>query len=86
MNSIGAKEHSEEMFHISSENQNHYGLNTEVLTVNERSSIQPDSILFIDSAVEDYQSLIDNLTNEIEVVILDSTTDGILQITKPKSF
>jgi len=66
---------SEEIFHISSENKNFYDqLNTKSLAEN-------NQILFIDSRIEDYQTLIDNLAQPAEIVILNSQQDGIFQIT-----
>lgn len=62
-----------------------YGLDPELLTNNDRGAIQYDRVLFIDSAIEDYQTLIDNLSQPIEVVILDSQRDGIVQITESLS-
>ena len=41
----------------------------------------PVTIVFIDSAVDEYQSLVDSAIPEAEVIILDSTYDGIDQIT-----
>ena len=41
-----------------------------------------NQILFIDSTVEDYQTLIDNLAQPAEVVVLDPQRDGIVQITE----
>jgi len=59
-----------------------YGLNAELLTdTSIQSSIEYNQILFIDSAIEDYQTLIDNLAQSTEVVILDSQRDGVVQIT-----
>ena len=39
------------------------------------------AIAFIDSAVENYQSLMAGITPEMEVIVLDSTMDGVTQIT-----
>ncbi|MEG4634801.1 DUF4347 domain-containing protein, partial [Microcoleus sp. AR_TQ3_B6] len=39
-------------------------------------------LIFIDSNVEDYQSLIDGISPNAEVIILDKTLDGIEQITQ----
>ncbi|PSB09561.1 hypothetical protein C7B62_12780 [Pleurocapsa sp. CCALA 161] len=41
-----------------------------------------DDLLFIDSAIENYQSLIDLATPSSEIVILDSLQNGIEQISK----
>jgi hypothetical protein len=51
------------------------------LTKNNQNSLQYEQIIFIDSTVEDYQTLIDNFTQPTEVVILDSQRDGVVQIT-----
>lgn len=40
------------------------------------------TIVFIDSAVDDYQSLVDGAIPEAEVIVLDSTQDGVTQITE----
>jgi hypothetical protein len=40
------------------------------------------SLVFIDSNVEDYQSLISDVSPNAEVIILDETLDGIEQITQ----
>jgi hypothetical protein len=37
------------------------------------------NIVFIDSRVTDYQSLIDSLTEPSKVFILDSESDGVAQ-------
>jgi hypothetical protein len=42
----------------------------------------PSTIVFIDSAVDDYQSLVDGAIPEAEVIVLDSTQDGVAQITE----
>jgi Ca2+-binding RTX toxin-like protein len=42
----------------------------------------PNTIIFIDSAVDKYQSLVDSAIPEAEVIVLDSTGDGITQITE----
>ncbi|MDJ0592306.1 MAG: DUF4347 domain-containing protein [Pleurocapsa sp. MO_226.B13] len=74
-NNSELEELSAEIFHISADNQNFdYGLNTELLT-------KSDRLLFIDPTVADYQTLIDNLSQPAEVVILDAELDGIAQIT-----
>ncbi len=39
------------------------------------------SILFLDPTIPDYQSLVDGLNPDIQLVILDPNQDGILQIT-----
>ena len=39
-------------------------------------------IVFIDSAVGDYQSLVDGANPEAKVFVIDSTRDGVSQITK----
>ncbi|MBD1810411.1 DUF4347 domain-containing protein, partial [Microcoleus sp. FACHB-DQ6] len=39
-------------------------------------------LVFIDSNVEDYQSLINGVSPNAEVIILDETLDGIEQITE----
>lgn len=46
------------------------------------SAIQSESMLFIDSAVKDYQVLLDNLTEPTEVILLDSQRNGLVQITE----
>ncbi|WP_293067833.1 MULTISPECIES: DUF4347 domain-containing protein [unclassified Moorena] len=40
------------------------------------------TIVFIDSGVDDYQSLVNGTVPEAEVIVLDSTQDGVEQITK----
>src|SRR4028118_825508 len=40
------------------------------------------TLVFIDSNVEDYQSLISGVSPNAEVIILDETLDGIEQITE----
>jgi hypothetical protein len=40
------------------------------------------NLVFIDSNVEDYQSLISGVSPNAEVIILDETLDGIEQITE----
>src|SRR4028118_1906146 len=40
------------------------------------------TLVFIDSKVEDYQSLISGVSPNAEVIILDETLDGIEQITE----
>lgn len=42
----------------------------------------PSTIVFIDSAVDDYQSLVNGAIPEAEVIVLDSTQDGVAQITE----
>ncbi|HEY9613407.1 DUF4347 domain-containing protein, partial [Allocoleopsis sp.] len=40
------------------------------------------TIVFIDSAVDEYQSLVNGAIPEAEVIVLDSTRDGVVQITQ----
>ena len=40
----------------------------------------PKSVIFVDSRVTDYQSLIDRLTEPAEVFVLDGASDGLTQI------
>ncbi len=40
------------------------------------------TIVFIDSGVDDYQSLVNGAVPEAEVIVLDSAQDGVEQITK----
>jgi len=40
------------------------------------------AVIFVDSSISDYQSLIDSRNANIEVILLDSTRDGIAQITE----
>ncbi|NEO75228.1 MAG: DUF4347 domain-containing protein [Moorea sp. SIO4G3] len=40
------------------------------------------TIVFIDSGVDDYQSLVNGTVPEAEVIVLDSTQDGVEEITK----
>ena len=40
------------------------------------------TIVFIDSGVDDYQSLVNGAVPEAEVIVLDSVRDGVEQITK----
>jgi hypothetical protein len=51
------------------------------LTNNNQNSLQYEQIVFIDSSVEDYQTLIDNFAQSTDFVILDSQHDGVVQIT-----
>ena len=62
-----------------------YGLEQEKLYQEGQNYSQYNQILFIDSTVKDYQTLIDNLNRPSEVVILDSQRDGIVQITNSLS-
>ncbi|NEP12654.1 MAG: DUF4347 domain-containing protein [Symploca sp. SIO2C1] len=48
----------------------------------ESPSKTSSTIVFIDSGVDDYQSLVDGAVPEAEVIVLDSAQDGIEQITK----
>ncbi|MEM8832505.1 MAG: DUF4347 domain-containing protein [Cyanobacteria bacterium P01_G01_bin.19] len=50
--------------------------------INDDLLTSSNQLLFIDSAVENYQILIDNLVESIEVVILDNRQDGVFQITE----
>ncbi len=43
-------------------------------------NIESKSIVFIDAAVPDYQTLVASINPEVEVVLLDSTRDGVEQI------
>ena len=52
------------------------------LGLNNITSESGDRLLFIDSAVEDYQSLINNLVEPTEVIVLDPQKDGISQISQ----
>ena len=55
-------------------------------TTESAAELQTQEIVFVDSGVEDYQTLVDDLLNNadanrnIEVVVLDSEKDGIKQI------
>ncbi|MEL7406657.1 MAG: DUF4347 domain-containing protein, partial [Cyanobacteria bacterium J06558_2] len=49
---------------------------------NQQPAISSQEIIFIDSAVADYQTLIDNLIEPIDVILLDGQRDGIIQITE----
>ena len=62
----------------------HYGLDSDLSSSNSQSMLQPEQLLFIDSAVKNYQGLIDNLAESAsaEVIILDSQQDGIVQISE----
>ncbi len=44
------------------------------------NSIESKSIIFIDAAVPDYQTLVAGIDTGVEVVLLDSTRDGVEQI------
>ncbi len=48
----------------------------------ESPSKTSSTIVFIDSGVDDYQSLVDGALPEAEVIVLDSAQDGVEQITK----
>jgi hypothetical protein len=51
------------------------------LSNNHQNSLQYEQIVFIDSSVEDYQTLIDNFAQSTDFVILDYQHDGVIQIT-----
>ncbi|MEM8723512.1 MAG: DUF4347 domain-containing protein [Cyanobacteria bacterium P01_G01_bin.39] len=51
-------------------------------TLNNQAASSIEQLLFIDSKVAEYQTLINNLTELTEVIILDEQRDGILQITE----
>ncbi|MEL6439459.1 MAG: DUF4347 domain-containing protein [Cyanobacteria bacterium J06621_8] len=68
---------------INSFQENHgYDLATAESSNNEQPAISSQEIIFIDSAVADYQTLIDNLIEPVDVILLDSQRDGIIQITE----
>ncbi|MEM7593193.1 MAG: DUF4347 domain-containing protein, partial [Cyanobacteria bacterium P01_A01_bin.83] len=50
--------------------------------MSEIAASSTEQLLFIDSGVAEYQTLIDNLTELTEVIILDEQRDGIEQITE----
>ncbi|MGD1919422.1 MAG: DUF4347 domain-containing protein, partial [Pleurocapsa sp.] len=54
---------------------NNHDISAELSNIN-------NQIIFIDSKVDDYQILIDNIINSTKIVILDSQQDGIFQITE----
>ena len=56
-----------------------YGLD---ILSNDNNNSGTNQLLFVDSNVQDYQTLIDNLAQPVDVVILDSQRDGITQITE----
>ncbi|MBN4005233.1 DUF4347 domain-containing protein [Nostoc sp. LPT] len=45
-------------------------------------NIQKTGILFLDSSVNNYEILLKNVVSEIEVIVLDSSQDGVEQITQ----
>ncbi|WP_375478733.1 DUF4347 domain-containing protein [uncultured Nostoc sp.] len=45
-------------------------------------NIQNTSILFLDSSVNNYEILLKNVVSEIEVIVLESSQDGVEQITQ----
>ncbi|MCP3999629.1 MAG: DUF4347 domain-containing protein, partial [Gammaproteobacteria bacterium] len=47
--------------------------------------IKTNAIVFVDSAVNDYQTLIDGISAETEVIILDAGRDGLQQMTEALS-
>ncbi|AOY83543.2 DUF4347 domain-containing protein [Moorena producens JHB] len=55
---------------------------TEVHKVLGSHSKTSSTIVFIDSGVDDYQSLVNGTVPEAEVIVLDSTQDGVEEITK----
>lgn len=55
-------------------------LELDIKDITGRDSTVREGILFVDSAVEDYQVLIDNSSVSTEVVVLDSDRDGLIQI------
>ena len=57
-----------------------HSLESSSFVASNSSAIQSEQILYIDSAVEDYQTLIDSLAVPTEVVLLDSQQDGLVQI------
>ena len=75
-----------------------YGLNLAETTSNEITQFDPisssnlelepiyendtSSLVFIDSGVEDIQTLTDNISGAAEVVVLDSDRDELLQISE----
>lgn len=50
------------------------------LTFDVTTSTASTSIIFIDSAVADYQTIIDNIDPSLEVIVLDPDSDGVEQI------
>lgn len=66
-------------------------INVSLPDSNENYELNPNyssinnQLLFIDSSVEDYQVLIDNLVEQTEVVILDNQQDGIVKIAETLS-
>ncbi len=67
--------------------------NSELLSLNINENYETNAglssinnqLLFIDSTVKDYQLLIDNLTEEVEIIIVDNKNDGIFQIAETLS-
>ncbi|NEO37855.1 MAG: DUF4347 domain-containing protein [Moorea sp. SIOASIH] len=55
---------------------------TEVHKALGSNSKTSSTIVFIDSGVDDYQSLVNGTVPEAEVIVLDSTQDGVEEITK----
>ena len=49
--------------------------------MNTQITMPAKSILFVDSGVADYQSLMDGVKPGTEIVLLDADQDGIMQIT-----
>jgi large repetitive protein len=46
------------------------------------AAVQPDSILFVDPRVSGWQALVDSVSSNTRVVVIDPTLDGISQVTK----
>ena len=52
------------------------------MTNNNQEILSGNSILFIDSTIREYETLIDNITQATNIIILDAQRDGIVQITE----
>ncbi|MEM8718332.1 MAG: DUF4347 domain-containing protein [Cyanobacteria bacterium P01_G01_bin.39] len=74
---------SQDLFNTASTplSNNNYDLAAE-FTLNNQAVDSTEQLLFIDSKIAEYQTLIDNLTELTEVIILDEQRDGIEQITE----
>lgn len=45
----------------------------------------PSALIFIDAAVDDYESLLSGINSDLSVAILDPDQDGIIQISQTLS-
>ena len=57
-------------------------LSVETSLPNETTASYPQTLIFIDAGVEDYESLVNGVVCNSTVIVLDSNQDGVTQITK----